>query len=99
MKTTLEARLRESRRLMILELINALDARRIDTNTLGYALRDLTMEMPADVLDGELAWLERQGLVTVEALPIGKSVAITARGDQHVRGVTVEPGVARPALK
>ncbi|WP_333896267.1 hypothetical protein [Brevundimonas aurantiaca] len=99
MRTTLEMRLRESRRLVILELINALQARRIDANTLAYAMRDMDMEMPADVLDGELAWLDRQGLVTVETLPVGKSIAITARGDQHVRGVTVEPGVARPALK
>lgn len=98
MKNTLETRLRESRRLMILQLINALEARRIDTGTLAYALRDLDMEMPADVLDGELSWLERQGLVSIDRLPIGKSVAITARGDQHARGVTVEPGVARPAL-
>jgi len=97
-KNTLETRLRESRRLMILQLINALEARRIDTGTLAYALRDLDMEMPADVLDGELSWLERQGLVSIDRLPIGKSVAITARGDQHARGVTVEPGVARPAL-
>lgn len=98
MKATLETRLRESRRLMVLQLINALDARRIDGATLAYALRDLDMEVPADVLDGELAWLERQGLVAIEHLPMGKSIGITARGDQHARGVTVEPGVARPTL-
>lgn len=98
MKKLLEQRLRESRRLTILQLLNAMDARRLDAGTLRLALRDLDMEIPADVLDGELAWLDRQGLVTLEIMALGQSVTITARGDQHARGVTVEPGVARPEL-
>lgn len=98
MRKMLEERLRESRRLMILQLINAMEPRRIDSRTLEFALRDLDMEIPTDVLAGELAWLDRQGLVVVEELSIGKSIAITARGDQHARGIVAEPGVARPGL-
>lgn len=98
MKKVLEQRLRESRRLVILQLLNALDARRMPEGLLALALRDMDMETPADVLTGELAWLERQGLVSIETTPLGESAAITARGDQHARGVVVEPGVARPAL-
>ncbi|MNU42696.1 hypothetical protein D3C71_314610 [compost metagenome] len=98
MKKVLEQRLRESRRLVILQLLNAMDARRMSGGLLASALRDMGMEAPADVLKGELAWLERAALVSLEDTPIGQTVTITARGDEHARGVVVEPGVARPEL-
>lgn len=98
MKKMLAQRLAESRRLIILQLLNAMEARRMPDSLLASALRDMDMETTPDVLAGELAWLERQGLVNLEQTAIGQSIAITAKGDQHERGVIVEPGVARPAL-
>lgn len=98
MKKALEQRLRESRRLVILRLLNEMEARRLPDALLASALRDLDMEASADVLKGELSWLARQGLVTLDDTAIGQSVILTARGDEAARGVIVEPGVARPAL-
>lgn len=98
MKKVLAERLRESRRLVILQLLGAMEDRRMSDGLLASALRDMDMETDADVLRGELTWLDRQGLVGLKDTPIGQSVVLTMRGDQHARGVIAEPGVARPVL-
>lgn len=99
MKKPLAERQRESRRLLILELLLELENRHIDERTLSAALRDMDWETARDVLRGELQWMQRQGLVTLKNTdePIW-SIWLTERGDLCARGETTEPGVARPAL-
>lgn len=95
----LEERLREQLRLTILQLIGALERRRIDDATLSLALRDLGHETERPLLVSELRQLERQALVLIEDLGEGRLlVLLTERGDLARRGVIEEPGVARPAL-
>lgn len=99
MTTTLQERLRESLRLIILTLLGAVESRRVDSRTLAMALRDMGHETAREPLESELRWLERQGLVTLER-PVAATlvIALTEKGDQAQRGVVEEPGVARPAL-
>lgn len=103
MKKLLADRLRESRRLLILQLVAAVERRRIDISTLGQALRDMDHVTERTLLQSELRWLERQGLVIIEAQPSTGvaatwSISLTERGDLAQRGDIEEPGVARPEL-
>lgn len=98
MKKALDQRLRETRRLVILDMVSRMESRSMPDTMLASVLRDMDMETTPDVLAGELVWLARQGLVTLDETVIGQSITVTARGDQAARGVIAEPGVARPAL-
>ena len=98
MTPSLGERLRQRRRLIILQLLAAMEDRRLDLSLLGMALRDMNHEMDRTVLQGEVRQLERQGLVQVNAALEIWSLTLTARGDQVQRGVIEEPGVARPDL-
>ena len=95
----LEERLRETKRLVILRLVAALERRRIDLMTLRSALRDLGHETERDVLVSELRWLDRQSLLRLDDLAGGGLlITLTERGDMAQRGEIEEPGVARPDL-
>lgn len=98
MKKMLAERLLETKRLTILQLLGSLEGRRIDLGTLGLALRDLGHETERTVLESELRWLERQGLVVLEETAGAPIVVLTEKGDMAQRGAIAEPGVARPAL-
>lgn len=98
MKKLLAERLRETRRLVILQLIAALERRRIDQQLLSLALRDLDHETERTVLQSELRWLERQGMVEISDDRPNWLICLTERGDLAQRGEIEEPGVARPAL-
>lgn len=99
MSKSLKERLREMLRLQILTVLTRVEARRVTAAILQLALRDLGMEQARDVLEGELRWLDRQGLVKLDEIEGGGlKIALTERGDLAARGVTEEPGVARPAL-
>lgn len=97
-KTSLDERLRQRRRLIILQLLAAMEDRRLDLSLLGMALRDMDHEMDRTVLQAEVRQLERQGLLQINSALEIWSVILTARGDQVARGVIEEPGVARPDL-
>lgn len=98
MKKLLADRLREGRRLLILQLVAAVESRRIDISTLGRALRDMDHTTERTLLQSELRWLERQNLVSIVELPLTWSIGLTERGDLAQRGDIEEPGVARPDL-
>lgn len=98
MKKLLADRLREARRLLILQLVAAVESRRIDISTLGRALRDMDHTTERTLLQSELRWLERQNLVSIVELPLTWSIGLTERGDLAQRGDIEEPGVARPDL-
>lgn len=99
MKKPLQERLRESLRLVILELLGELESHRLDERTMGMALRDMGRETARTVLYSELLWMERQGLIALANVDTACATAtLTERGDLCRRGETFEPGVARPAL-
>ena len=98
MNKLLAERLRETKRLTILQLLASVEGRRIDLGTLGLALRDLGHETERTVLDSECRWLERQGLVLLQPTGGSPLVVLTEKGDMAQRGAIEEPGVARPAL-
>lgn len=91
-------RLREARRLIVLQLLAAIEGRKVDAGTLGLALRDMGHGAESTVLESELRWLERQGLVQLIPTAAKPVVALTEKGDLAQRGDIEEPGVARPAL-
>lgn len=98
MKKLLAERMREARRLIILQLLAQMEGRRLDLSLLGRALRDLDYETERTVLQSEVRWLERQALLQIDdARPIW-GLTLTERGDQAQRGAIEEPGVARPDL-
>lgn len=99
MKKTLAERLRESLRLTVLEHLGRQESRTINERVLRVVLRDMGQETATPVLRGELAWLERQGLIVLRDADSDCAIAVlTERGDLCQRGVTMEPGVERPAL-
>lgn len=90
---------RESRRLLILELLIRSESRSASDRVLSTVLRDMGWPTPRDVLRGELQWMQRQGLVALKHTDTEIwSVTLTERGDMCGRGEIEEPGVARPAL-
>ena len=98
LKTMIADRLREARRLIVLQLLAAIEGRKVDAGTLGLALRDMGHGAESTVLESELRWLERQGLVQLIPTAAKPVVALTEKGDLAQRGDIEEPGVARPAL-
>lgn len=98
MSKLLAERLRETKRLTILQLLASVEGRRIDLGTLGLALRDLGHETERSVLESEVRWLERQGVVALLPTAAAPVVALTEKGDMAQRGTIEEPGIARPAL-
>lgn len=98
MKKLLAERLRESRRLVILQLLAAVERRRLDRQLMSLALRDLDNETERTVLASELRWLERQALVSIDDARDNWLICLTERGDLAQRGEIEEPGVARPEL-
>lgn len=98
MKKLLAERLQETRHLVILTLVAAIEARRIDLNLLRLALRDLGHETERTVLQSQLRWLERQGLIAIDDDRENWLIALMERGDMAQRGEIHEPGVARPEL-
>lgn len=98
MSKLMAERLRETKRLMVLQLLGAVEGRRIDFGTLGLALRDLGHETERSVLESELRWMERQALVQLTTADGWTVVSLTQKGDMARRGAIEEPGVARPEL-
>lgn len=98
MSKLLAERLKETKRLTILQLLASVEGRRIDLATLGLALRDLGQPTERSVLESEIRWMDRQGLVQLVATAGAPIVALTEKGDMAQLGDIEEPGVARPAL-
>lgn len=94
----LAERLREKKRLTLLELLASVEGRRLDLATLGLALRDLDLATDRTVLESEIRHLERQGLVLSRPTAASLVVTLTERGDLCRLGDIEEPGVARPEL-
>lgn len=94
--TTFADRLREARRLAILQLLAQAPDYEAGQDLLYMALPDQGLAASADQVAGELAWLAEQGLVILTEIGTVKLARVSARGLDVARGLTRVPGVARP---
>jgi hypothetical protein len=87
------------RRLVILIVLSKLSERRANQYVMRSALRDQGYDELVPTVVNDLAFLRKQGLVTIEELPSDMLLAtITDLGDQAARGVVRIQGVAVPAV-
>lgn len=86
----------EDRRLKVLRTLQVSNDYRMSDALLQAALAAIGCGVSVAVIRGDLAWLERQGLVTTTQLA-GMTVAILRNeGVDVANGVSVVPGIARP---
>lgn len=95
--STLRARTMEAMRLCILQLLAEADGYQVHVSTLVLVLRDMLFDAPADVLAGQLAWLERNGLIKLVRIEDVEAAVLTPSGDEVRLGVVAYPGVKRPS--
>lgn len=93
---TFADRLREARRLALLQLLAEAPEYEAGQDLLYMALPDQGLAASADQVAGELAWLAEQGLVSLAEIGRVRLARITARGLDVARGLAQVPGVARP---
>lgn len=87
----------EDRRLLILQALNNATGYRAPARLLMAFLNSMGHNPSQDQLCGDLAWLEEQGLVTLDAPTNNVQVAtITTRGSDIAEGTARHPGVRRP---
>ena len=96
MSNNFAAFLAEDRRLVILRVLSELPAYRTNSFLLSTLLGKFGHEPSADQVKGDLAWLQEQQLVTVEAVESVHIATLTTRGADVAAGRAVVPGVKRP---
>lgn len=86
--------LREDRRLSLLQTLAGATDYTAHAHLLRQALAGLGHQVAFDVLRGDLAWLDEQGLIVLAdgEIPVA---TLTLRGEDAARGLTHVPGVAR----
>lgn len=88
----------ESRRLAILRFLREGAGYELNTSILQSALDAAGLNSSRDAVESECAWLEDQGLVSVERLD-GASIVVvrlTVRGLDVANGIVEHPGVDKP---
>lgn len=88
--------LSEDRRLVLLRILDRAPGNEANHYILRDALDSMGHNVSRDVVRGELAWLEEQGLVTLEQLESMTVAALTGRGQDAAQGRAVVPGVKKP---
>lgn len=88
-------RLREDRRLCLLQALQAQNDYTAHEHLLRAALADAGHKISADELRTHLAWLDEQGLAIVSSGQI-RIATLTLRGEDAATGAARLPGVARP---
>jgi Fe2+ or Zn2+ uptake regulation protein len=95
---TFAEHLAEDRRLVILRLLEQAPGYQLNASVLHSGLDRIGHDVSRDVLRTDLAWLAEQGLVTLDHLAEGVTVAtLTERGLDAAHGRAIIPGVKRPA--
>ncbi|MDR1359478.1 MAG: ArsR family transcriptional regulator [Deltaproteobacteria bacterium] len=97
MGTNFARLLSEDRRLVILRLLEKAPGSEANHYILREALEERGHKVGCDVVRSELAWLEEQGLVSLEILESLAVAALTGRGLDVGRGRSRCPGVKMPA--
>lgn len=88
--------LSEDRRLVVLRILDRAPGNEANHYILRDALDSMGHNVSRDVVRGELAWLEEQGLITVENLGSMSVAQLTGRGQDVSLGRAVVPGVKKP---
>lgn len=96
MKPEFAAFLAEDRRLVILRVLADLPAYRTNSFLLSTLLSKWGHDSSADQVKTDLAWLQEQGLVSVEVVESVHIATLTTRGGDVAAGRAVVPGVKRP---
>lgn len=97
---TFSDRLREDRRLVMLQLLSEQPGYRLNSSTLHAGLHHLAVAATRDDVATDLHWLRDQGMVLLEQVPDAPSlylITITARGGDVAAGHATVPGISRPA--
>jgi len=87
------------RRLVILRALEEDPGYDLNEYVLQSVLEALGHTVSRDRLRADLAWLEEQGLVTVDEVAGVKVAKLTGRGSDVAAGRAVVPGVKRPRPK
>lgn len=95
MKTFAE-RLLEDRRLVLLRLLADLPGYKANSTVLTIGMDGFGHTVSRDFVRGQLAWLDEQGLISLDDLGPVLLATLTERGLDVARGTAVVPGVARP---
>ncbi|GAB7082298.1 VpaChn25_0724 family phage protein [Megalodesulfovibrio paquesii] len=88
--------LTKDRRLVILRFLSEAPACRLNTAVLRTSLDAFGHSVSRDQVETDAAWLNEQGLVTVEEVGPVRVATLTTRGLDVAEGRAVVPGVKRP---
>ena len=88
--------LASDRRLVILRFLHEDAGYALNTSVLQAALDSIGHAVSRDCVETDCAWLEEQGLVTLERIESVTVVRLTPRGDDVATGRAYVPGVKRP---
>ena len=88
--------LTEDRRLVVLRFLTEDPGYRLNTSVLHSALDAYGHGVSRDQVETDAAWLEEQGLITLEVVGPVRVATLTTRGVDVAQGRTVVPGVKRP---
>ncbi len=86
----------EDRRLAVLRFLAEDKAYQLNTAMLQEALRAIGHTVSRDEVETQVAWLDEQGLVTVETVGPITVAKLTERGLDCATGACNVPGVKRP---
>lgn len=97
-------KLREQRRLIILQALAEDSTRSLNDETLGVVLRTMLLGSTRDQLHADLHWLGEHRLVDIERMRGFGGVdlwGVTLRqsGLEIAQGHATHPGIARPGLR
>ncbi len=88
-------RFAESRRLVILQMLQSVPSCEANEGDIAITLRDFHLGCSLDQVRIELAWLCDARLITIEELADLQIAKITQRGTETALGTIITPGVKR----
>jgi hypothetical protein len=95
-KKTLQERLTEDRRLVVLRLLQEMPANRSNSSVIADSLNLWGHHVSRDYVRTQLRWLEEQELVSIDDLDGVLVVTLTERGHDVATGAAVVDGVKKP---
>ena len=87
---------RQDRRLVILRFLSGDEGYSLNTSLLHGALESVGHRVSRDVVEGDVAWLEEQGLLRIERVGPVTVVHLTQAGADVAAGRSRHPGVRKP---
>jgi hypothetical protein len=93
-----QEKLAQDRRLLILQALDNAAGYTAASRLLLSFLESMGNLASSDQLEGDLAWLQEQGMIEVQAGPSGSIAMLKARGADIVSGRARHPGIRRPAV-